>query len=155
VDEGLRELGRDLWRDKPILLTVVVALAAMVYILIHRSQSAGAPMPAPDVAGTAGGTFITYDYYAPVSTAAPPIAPPVAPGPVSPPSPPPGPPKSGTPKQRTVVVTKWPSLHSTLWGIATDYYQSGPQWPRIYEANRSLIGPDPNKLRVGMVLVVP
>jgi nucleoid-associated protein YgaU len=41
----------------------------------------------------------------------------------------------------------------TLSGIAT---QLGlPDWQRLYEANAAVIGPDPNRILPGQVLVVP
>jgi nucleoid-associated protein YgaU len=45
----------------------------------------------------------------------------------------------------------------TLSHIALKYYGSAAkeQWMRIYEANRDLIGDNPNKIRVGQVLNIP
>jgi nucleoid-associated protein YgaU len=45
----------------------------------------------------------------------------------------------------------------TLSHIALKYYGSAAkeQWMRIYEANREVIGDDPNKIRVGQVLNIP
>ncbi|MBD2296368.1 LysM peptidoglycan-binding domain-containing protein [Anabaena sphaerica FACHB-251] len=44
-----------------------------------------------------------------------------------------------------------------LSNIAERFYRDGSEasWRRIYDANRSLIGPDPTQLRAGMVLVIP
>lgn len=42
----------------------------------------------------------------------------------------------------------------TLFGISRDYYGSGDQWERIFEANRSVLS-DPDKLRPGMKLLIP
>jgi LysM repeat protein len=44
-----------------------------------------------------------------------------------------------------------------LSNIAQRFYGDGGEasWRRIYEANRSIIGPDPTQLRAGMVLVIP
>ena len=39
--------------------------------------------------------------------------------------------------------------------IAQKHYRSGSQWRAIYDANRSAIGWDPNRLKVGMRLVIP
>ena len=50
----------------------------------------------------------------------------------------------------------------SLWAIAARHL--GPQatrrqvaheWPRWYAANRKVIGPDPNLIRVGQVLTAP
>jgi len=43
----------------------------------------------------------------------------------------------------------------TLSTIAQKHYHSGSQWRAIYDANRSAIGWDPNRLKVGMRLVIP
>jgi len=44
-----------------------------------------------------------------------------------------------------------------LSNIAERFYGDGSEaaWRRIYEANRSVIGPDPTQLKAGMVLVIP
>lgn len=42
-----------------------------------------------------------------------------------------------------------------LWTIALDHYGSGDAWTRIYAANRSLIGPNPDLIEVGQTLVLP
>jgi len=43
----------------------------------------------------------------------------------------------------------------TLTTIARARYGSVARWRAIYEANRALIGPDPDELEVGMVLTLP
>lgn len=43
----------------------------------------------------------------------------------------------------------------TLWNIAVQYYQNGRLWRHIYNANRGLIGPNPDKLEAGMRLRIP
>lgn len=52
--------------------------------------------------------------------------------------------------QRTHTVVKG----NTLWGIAQRYYGSGPQWPRIFDANRDKIK-DPHWIFPGQVFVIP
>lgn len=52
--------------------------------------------------------------------------------------------------QRTHTVIKG----NTLWGIAQQYYGSGPLWPRIFDANRDRIA-DPHWIFVGQVFVIP
>jgi nucleoid-associated protein YgaU len=42
----------------------------------------------------------------------------------------------------------------TLYGLARLYYNDHRQWKRIYEANADQIT-DPNKIRIGMELMVP
>jgi nucleoid-associated protein YgaU len=43
----------------------------------------------------------------------------------------------------------------TLRSIADSVYGDADQWPRIYDANRELIGPDPDALQAGMRLRTP
>jgi nucleoid-associated protein YgaU len=43
----------------------------------------------------------------------------------------------------------------TLRSIAEREYGDASQWPRIYDANRSLIGPDPDALVAGTTLRLP
>ncbi|MFF2887021.1 LysM peptidoglycan-binding domain-containing protein [Paenibacillus sp. NPDC057967] len=43
----------------------------------------------------------------------------------------------------------------TLWGIAKRYLQNGARHKEIYNLNKSLIGPDPNKIKPGQVLRLP
>lgn len=103
----------------------------------------------------------------PVPTPTPPVKiqggdPPHRPGPPAPappspvPVPKPTPPKpKPTPTKRTQVVGKWPAWNGSLFGIAQHYYGNGNQWPKIYAANKALIGTDPNKIKPGQVLTIP
>jgi nucleoid-associated protein YgaU len=43
----------------------------------------------------------------------------------------------------------------TLTGIAEQFYGDGTLWRKIYEANKKVIGADPDKLRVGLTLTIP
>ncbi len=43
----------------------------------------------------------------------------------------------------------------TLRSIARDKYGDPEQWPRIYDANRDVIGDDPDALRAGSRLRIP
>ncbi len=43
----------------------------------------------------------------------------------------------------------------TLWRLAKRFYNSGSKWSTIYEANKALIGANPNLIGPGQVLVVP
>ncbi|MDO2932739.1 LysM domain-containing protein [Paeniglutamicibacter sulfureus] len=65
----------------------------------------------------------------------------------------------GNTRPATEVVV---SPGDSLWSIAARNLPEGASaeeisasWPRWYEANRQLIGPDPNKLYIGMVLQAP
>ncbi|HET7639959.1 MAG TPA: hypothetical protein VFK47_14620, partial [Ktedonobacteraceae bacterium] len=73
----------------------------------------------------------------------------------NPPPPPPAPvPTPGT-THRTFTVGHWPALSGSLWGIAVLMYGNGNRWPDIYNANRALIGPNPNRIFPGQVLTIP
>lgn len=52
---------------------------------------------------------------------------------------------------RTYVVKK----KDTLYSIARAQYGEAGRWKDIYEANRSELGGDPNRLRVGQTLTLP
>jgi nucleoid-associated protein YgaU len=43
----------------------------------------------------------------------------------------------------------------TLRSIAQEVYGDASQWPRIYDANRDAIGPDPDALKAGTRLRIP
>jgi LysM repeat protein len=43
----------------------------------------------------------------------------------------------------------------TLSGIAQQAYGDGNEWPKIYDANKQVIGKDPNVIRPGEVLYIP
>jgi LysM repeat protein len=43
----------------------------------------------------------------------------------------------------------------SLSSIAEKFYGDGSQWTKIYEANKQVIGPNPNNIRPGMVLTIP
>lgn len=43
----------------------------------------------------------------------------------------------------------------TLWAIAKTYYGNGSDFKKIYEANKSVIGKDPNLIKPGQKLVIP
>ncbi len=42
-----------------------------------------------------------------------------------------------------------------LWSIAQKFYGSGGEYRKIYDANRDVIGTDPNRIRPGQTLVIP
>ena len=43
----------------------------------------------------------------------------------------------------------------TLWKIAKTYYKDGSKWKRIYDANKKVIGKNPNIIKAGQKLVIP
>jgi hypothetical protein len=59
-------------------------------------------------------------------------------------------PSSGTVAEEYVVVAG-----DTMRAVADKVYGDADLWPRIYDANRELIGPDPDALQVGMRLRIP
>jgi hypothetical protein len=77
-----------------------------------------------------------------------PLPPPLTPGPtipppvsvpppvVTPPTPVPPPSAPSPSTARWYTVKAWPLKGSSLWSIATIYYGSGAQWPRIFNANK-------------------
>ena len=80
----MKELWKDLWKDKPLLITLGVGLVAVLYIL-YRSNSANVVAPSggtgtstgdgsipnitPVASGGGNGTYVeeSYSYYAPAS----------------------------------------------------------------------------------------
>jgi len=60
-------------------------------------------------------------------------------------------PRPAPPPARTHTVVRG----NTLWGIAQKYYGKGSRWPEIYDANKSVIGSNPNIIIPGQVLTIP
>jgi nucleoid-associated protein YgaU len=125
--------GRRRW---PWLALLMVVLAAMLGMalgvgVVVRGRSFGAQLPADAAARP---TFVI---------AAPPS-----------PSPSGSPRSSATPAAPTVDEYTV-DAGDTLRSIAQQVYSDPAQWPRIYDANREAIGPDPDTLRAGMQLRIP
>ncbi len=60
--------------------------------------------------------------------------------------------RSGAPEPpKTYTVVRGDSL----WAVARKSYGSGDGWAKIYEANREVIGPNPNLIYAGQVLTIP
>lgn len=128
---------------------------------VSNLTTSAAPMPIQ-----MGDTFVNVpvnDTDNPVPGPPGPKGPPGAPGIKGPPGPPaktlPPPPKPApTPApvpKRTVTVCPWPGWCGSLSGIAKHFYGDANQWSKIYNANKGLIGANPNLIHPGQVLVVP
>ena len=46
-------------------------------------------------------------------------------------------------------------VKDSLWKIAQQFYSDGSKWPKIYDANRGIIGGNPNLIYPGQVLTIP
>jgi nucleoid-associated protein YgaU len=57
------------------------------------------------------------------------------------------------PQQPSVAYVVQPG--DSLQGIAQQHYGDAGEWTRIYQANRSTIGPDPDALQAGTTLQLP
>lgn len=60
-------------------------------------------------------------------------------------------PAAPVPPAKTYIVKNG----DCLWKIAKSFYGSGAAYPKIYEANRGVIGGDPNRIEAGQVFVIP
>lgn len=173
--DTVKNIWRELWNNKPLLITVIMALLILAYlfwrnIMVPAPTDTTAPGILPD------GTLPAGDVGPPITVPGappPPPPPPVTipslpvPAPTNSPTPPTGvfvahgplvAPPSGKPQPppaRTATVTPWPTQTSTLWGIAQKYYGNGALWPKIYQANKAKIGSNPNLIHSGLVLVIP
>jgi nucleoid-associated protein YgaU len=122
-------------RERGLLLVLVgAALLGLVVgigvVLRGRSLGSGAPG-----ASASRPTFV--------------IGTPVSPGPVLSPSP-------SAVVARPAASTEYVvQPGDTLRSIAQEVYGNTDEWPRIYDANRDLIGPDPDSLQAGMRLRIP
>lgn len=43
----------------------------------------------------------------------------------------------------------------TLWAIAEQFYGDGNEWQKIYQANRNVIGDNPDLIQPGQQLTIP
>lgn len=122
-----------------------------------RATYNGGPTGVPTVAGNrpqcgAGcpldGSVVNWDYVwepvKPRSAAKSPVL-------TMPPPPSPLPSPAPSPSGKTYTVKPGDSLS----GIAQKQYGNPAGWPKIYAANRAAIGPNPNYIKAGQVLVIP
>lgn len=61
-------------------------------------------------------------------------------------------PTPATPGRTPVYVVR---AGDTLWNIAVQYYENGRLWRHLYNANRGVIGSNPDKLEAGTKLRIP
>ena len=151
----LKKLWSDLYENKPLFWAVIVILALVIYVWWQNQQAQLAMPSAGSMPLIPTGTVPEGP---PIVQQPPTTSGGIPPGDLFPPGTHPGP--GGNvgnppPSIRTVTVTPWPTQTSTLWGIAQKFYGNGQQWQKIYAANKQKIGPNPNLLHPGQVLVVP
>lgn len=154
----LKKLWADLYENKPLFYAVLVIVALALYFWWQNQQQ---QLTMPSSAGSM--PLIptgTVPEGPPIVQQPPTTSGGIPPGDLFPPGTHPGPGGPGVANPppssiRTVTVTPWPTQTSTLWGIAQKFYGNGQQWQKIYAANKAKIGPNPNVIHAGTVLVVP
>ncbi len=104
------------------------------------------------------GSIVDWDYvWEPIkpraSAKAPIIKPGASPPPKSPPGAPAAPPSGGPPASGATSHTV--AAGDSLSKLAQKYYGDMMQWPKIYAANKAVIGPNPNLIKPGQKLVIP
>ncbi len=132
----------------PVWAWLVIGAAAVLGLLAGvgialRGQSLGA---VPSASPVARPTFV-------IGTASPSVASPVASVAASPALP--ATPSAVGPTPTATVSEYVVEPGDTLRSIALTVYGDADQWPRIYAANRELIGPNPDALQAGMKLQIP
>lgn len=65
------------------------------------------------------------------------------------------PPQKTRPSTRSVPKTYVVKKGDCLWKIAQRFYGKGSEWRKIYEANKKVIGKNPNLIYPGQKLVIP
>lgn len=111
-------------------------------LLVRRGRSLGSDSSTAEV--VVRPTFVISAPASPVVAGASPSAVDVAQS---------GPVPAPTPAASTTSYTVQPG--DTLRLIAQKVYGDANQWPRLYEANREVIGANPDNLQAGMQLTVP
>jgi nucleoid-associated protein YgaU len=122
------------------VLAIGIAAAAGTAIGLSLGTRQGGPLSGQ---GAANGRPTIVVATVPPSVSASPTASPIAPKTVAAATAPPG----------AVEYVVKPG--DTLRSIAQEQYGDAEQWPRIYDANRDAIGPDPDALKAGTTLQLP
>lgn len=91
----------------------------------------------------------------PAPTAAPAGSPSPESKPAAPPVPSPSPGPSPSPSPEAVGESYTVAEGDTLATIAEKFYGDSALWRRIYDANRSTIGDNPDSVRIGTTLRIP
>lgn len=120
----------------------------------QAQTGSGTAIATTTTSGTGTGQTQTQSQSLPPPPKPPPIIPPKPPVTPLPPAPKPPPPKPPTP-QTKVTVCSWPNWCGSLWGIAQHFYGNGSLWPKIYEANKAIIGGNPNLIHPGQIFIIP
>ncbi len=133
------------WRTRWAVGAVVLVIAAVIGIALGVSLGArqGGPLSGQGVAG--GRPTIVLASVVPSPSAAPGAVAAASPSAVATPAP------AGVAASSVYVVQSGDTLRS----IAQDQYGDATLWPRIYDANRDVIGPDPDALIAGTKLQIP
>jgi LysM repeat protein len=127
-----------------VLVLVVLLVAASVGMAIGvgvvlRGQSLGIPQPADPQARP---TFVVARLPSPSPSPSPVLGPGGVPRPAPAPS-------------ATALDEYTVEAGDTLRSIAQQVYGDAAQWPRLYDANRDTIGPDPDTLNAATRLRIP
>lgn len=129
---------------RPAVRTLQFGVYAAILVSL-TACGGGAAAPTPTTAAV------------PTAPAAPPPSPqrPALSSPVASPSPATSAQASTTATPEVAGETYEVQSGDTLATIATQFYDDPTQWRRIYDANKDAIGPDPDKLKIGMKLTIP
>jgi len=137
--EAPAERGRRVWPWVALLLIVAAGIGVFAGMTLGLRQDG--PLGASSLAGSRPTIVIVTAVPSPSAAAASPVAS-VIPTPV-------------TAVQRPAGTTEYVvQPGDTLRTIAQQQYGDPAQWPRIYQANRDVIGPDPDALQPGTRLMI-
>jgi nucleoid-associated protein YgaU len=123
----------------------VSAACAVLTVCLGAACGGGAAAPTPGAVPTTAASAV-------------PVASPQRPALASPVASPSSTSAAATPKPAstdTAADTYEVQSGDTLLTIAEQFYGDTGQWRRIYDANKDVIGSDPDKLKIGMKLKIP